>query len=133
MIRLNTLAINETLEVLDNLPLEEQEAVLKEYLAMSAAASRFLQWYINCDLSDVAADVSYEPAINYWTTISKNLVLLEGLARSPRDVKIKTLERLLSNISPDEMMFMENVLTRDLKNYYPNIAWDMVAKYFPGI
>lgn len=114
--------VPDTLESIEN-AVDQKDAIVS-YVKMSGALPRFFKWYVTNDFSELQKEVkNYKSELKNPSTLIKNIGLLESIKDYPPRVQIKQLEKILSMLDPKAMMLLENCLTKDIKNYYPNIDW----------
>lgn len=105
----------------------DQEQVIREYI--QGPLWRFLMWYAKNDFSALSDTLDYKQELHPDSQLVSHLATLEGLATYPIAKQKDIIEAILCTLIPEEMMLLENCLTRDLKNYYPGIDWSLFDRF----
>lgn len=90
---------------------------------------RFLRWYNASDFTELSKTLDYKSELHPDGQLVSQLSELEGLATYPFYKQKDIVESILCTLIPEEMMLLENCLTKDLKNYYPKIDWSLFDQF----
>lgn len=105
----------------------DQQEELRAYI--QGPLWRFVRWYSANDFTELSKILEYTPERHPDGQLVSHLATIEGLATYPLSKQKDIMEAILCTLIPEEMMLLENCLTKNLKDYYPGIDWSLFDQY----